>query len=110
MKITVRLVIQNRQAAVEILPSASSLVIQALKEPPRDKKKEKNIKHSGNVTMDAIIEVARKLRFKSMAKELKGTIKEVLGTAFSVGCTVDGKSPADVTAMVESGEIAVPSA
>ncbi len=42
MRITVRLVIQNRQAAVEILPSASSLVIKALKEPPRDKKKEKN--------------------------------------------------------------------
>ena len=44
LKITVRLVIQNRQAAVEIIPSASSLVIQALKEPYRDRKKEKNSK------------------------------------------------------------------
>lgn len=42
LKITVRLVIQNRQAAVEVVPAASSLVIQALKEPPRDRKKEKN--------------------------------------------------------------------
>ena len=41
--VTVRLTIQNRQAAVSVVPSASSLVIRALKEPPRDRKKEKNI-------------------------------------------------------------------
>ena len=44
LKVTVRLSIQNRQATVEVLPSASTLVIHALKEPPRDKKKEKNSK------------------------------------------------------------------
>ncbi|KAI8825011.1 60S ribosomal protein-like protein l12 [Fimicolochytrium jonesii] len=103
LRITVRLVIQNRQAAVEVLPSASSLVIQALKEPPRDRKKEKNIKHSGNLTLDQIIDVARKMRFKSLAKELKGTVREILGTAFSVGCTVDGQSPQDISEKVASG-------
>lgn len=45
------------------------------------------------------------MRFKSMAKDLKGTVKEVLGTAFSTGCQVDGKSPKDVSDAVESGEI-----
>ncbi|KAI8585659.1 60S ribosomal protein L12 [Geranomyces variabilis] len=109
LRITVRLVIQNRQAAVEVLPSASSLVIQALKEPPRDRKKEKNIKHSGNLTLDQIIDVARKMRFKSLAKELSGTIREILGTAFSVGCTVDGQSPQDISEKIASGEIEVPS-
>ncbi|TPX64827.1 hypothetical protein SpCBS45565_g05616 [Spizellomyces sp. 'palustris'] len=108
LRITVRLVIQNRQAAVEVLPSASSLVIQALKEPPRDRKKEKNIKHTGNLTLDQIIDIARKMRFKSYAKELKGTVREILGTAFSVGCTVDGQSPQDVSEKVASGEIEVP--
>ncbi|KAJ1551002.1 60S ribosomal protein L12 [Nowakowskiella sp. JEL0078] len=48
LRLTVRLVIQNRQATVEVLPSASSLVIKALKEPPRDKKKEKNSELIGN--------------------------------------------------------------
>ncbi|KAJ3175027.1 60S ribosomal protein L12 [Geranomyces variabilis] len=109
LRITVRLVIQNRQAAVEVLPSASSLVIQALKEPPRDRKKEKNIKHSGNLTLDQIIDVARKMRFKSLAKELSGTVREILGTAFSVGCTVDGQSPQDISEKIASGEIEVPS-
>lgn len=39
LRVTVKLTIQNRQAAIEVLPAASSLVIKALKEPPRDKKK-----------------------------------------------------------------------
>ena len=85
-----KLTIQNRQAAIEVVPTASSLVIRALKEPPRDRKKEKNIKHSGNLTMEEVIEIARTIRFKSYARQLKGTVKEILGTCNSVGCTVDG--------------------
>jgi large subunit ribosomal protein L12e len=99
------LTIQNRQAAVSVVPSASSLVIKALKEPPRDRKKEKNIKHTKSVTLDEIITIARTMRFKSLAKELKGTVKEILGTAFSVGCQVDGRSPKDISDDIESGEI-----
>ena len=45
------------------------------------------------------------MRFKSLAKELKGTVKEILGTAFSVGCQVDGRSPKDVSDDIERGEI-----
>jgi hypothetical protein len=90
---------------VSVVPSASSLVIKALKEPPRDRKKEKNIKHSKSITLDEVIEIARTMRFKSLAKELKGTVKEILGTAFSVGCQVDGRSPKDVSDDIESGEI-----
>ena len=105
LRVTVKLTIQNRQAAVSVVPSASSLVIKALKEPPRDRKKEKNIKHSKSISLDEVIEIARTMRFKSMAKELKGTVKEILGTAFSVGCQVDGRSPKDVSDDIESGEI-----
>ena len=72
LRITVKLIIQNRQATVEVVPTASSLVIKALKEPPRDRKKEKNIKHSGNISLDEIVEIARKMQFKSMAKNLQG--------------------------------------
>ena len=42
------------------------------------RKKEKNIKHTGSIPFDQIIEIARKMRFKSMAKELSGTVKEIL--------------------------------
>uniref|UniRef100_A0A1D1YKE8 60S ribosomal protein L12 n=1 Tax=Anthurium amnicola TaxID=1678845 RepID=A0A1D1YKE8_9ARAE len=108
LRVTVKLTIQNRQAAIEVVPTASSLVIRALKEPPRDRKKEKNIKHSGNLTMDEVIEIARTIRFKSYARLLKGTVKEILGTCNSVGCTVDGQSPLSLSEMVENGEIEIP--
>ncbi|KAL9105880.1 MAG: hypothetical protein Q9227_008991 [Pyrenula ochraceoflavens] len=108
LRVTVKLTIQNRQAAVSVVPSASSLVIKALKEPPRDRKKEKNIKHTKNIPLEEIFEIARILRYKSMSKELKGTVKEVLGTAFSVGCKVEGRSPKEISDDIEAGEIEVP--
>jgi len=108
LRVTVQLTIQNRQAQVSVVPSASSLVIRALKEPPRDRKKEKNIKHSGNIPLDEIISIARILRYKSLAKELSGTVKEVLGTAQSVGCTIDGKPPHDIIDAINAGELDVP--
>ncbi|KAM7003604.1 large ribosomal subunit protein uL11 isoform 3-T3 [Passerculus sandwichensis] len=46
LRITVKLTIQNRQAQIEVVPSASALIIKALKEPPRDRKKQKNSKCS----------------------------------------------------------------
>lgn len=104
-RVTVKLTIQNRQAAVSVEPSASSLVIKALKEPPRDRKKEKNIKHTKSIPLDTIVEIARTMRFKSLAKGLEGTVLEILGTAFSVGCQVDGKSPKDISDRIKSGEI-----
>lgn len=108
LRVTVKLTIQNRQAAVSVVPSASSLVIRALKEPPRDRKKEKNIKHSGNIDFDTIIDIARTMRFKSLAKELSGVVLEILGTAQSVGCTVDGQPPHNIIDEIHSGEREVP--
>mmetsp|Transcript_19662 Transcript_19662/g.55292 ORF Transcript_19662/g.55292 Transcript_19662/m.55292 type:complete len:169 (+) Transcript_19662:164-670(+) len=111
MRITVRLTIKNRQATVSVVPTASSLVIRALKEPTRDKKgaeKGAVYLHDGNVTLDDIIEIARVMREKSMAKHFSGTVKEILGTASSVGCTVDGQDPRDIQKQIDSGDISVP--
>jgi len=108
LRITVKLTIQNRQAKIDVVPSASSLIIKALKEPPRDRKKTKNIKHSGNLTIDQIIDIARTMRPRSMARELKGTVKEILGTCQSVGCTVEGQHPHDVVDQVNSGQVEIP--
>ena len=57
--------------------------------------------------MDDIIDIAKKLRPKSMAIEFSGTVKEVLGTCVSLGCTVDGKGPKEVQALIDQGEIEV---
>ena len=110
IKVTVRLSVINRVATPTIVPTASSMILKELKEPPRDRKKVKNIKHSGNITLDAVIKIARTLRGvnKSMAKGLKGTVLEVLGTAFSVGCSVNGKSPKDLQSQIQEGAVAIP--
>ena len=108
LKITVKLTIQNRQAAISVCPSAASLIIKALKEPPRDRKKQKNIKHSGNLSFDEIVSIAKQMRDRSMSRKLEGTVKEILGTCQSVGCTVEGKPPHDLIDQINAGELEVP--
>merc|ERR1719451_167486 len=104
MRVTAKLVIQNRQAKAEVVPSASALVIKALKEPPRDRKKVKNIVHSGSITMDDVIRIARIMRPRSLSKKFEGTCLEILGTARSVGCKVDGQDPQDIIDEIHAGE------
>jgi large subunit ribosomal protein L12e len=77
-------------------------------EPPRDRKKEKNIKHTGNITLDEVFTISRTMRSRSLAKNLSGTVKEILGTAQSIGCTIDGQAPHDVIEGINSGDIEVP--
>lgn len=48
------------------------------------------------------------MRERSMAKKLEGTVKEVLGTAQSVGCTIDGKNPHDIIDGINDGAVQVP--
>ncbi|MBZ3876150.1 60S ribosomal protein L12 [Sciurus carolinensis] len=100
-------VVEPKQAQIEVVPSASALIINALKEP-RDRKKQKNIKHSGNITFDEIVNIARQMCHGSSARELSGTIKEILGTAQSVGCNVDGCHPHDVIDDVSTGAVECP--
>lgn len=108
LRVTVQLTVQNRQAAIAIVPSASSLVIKALKEPLRDRKKTKNITHSGNIPIDEIIEIARTMRYKSFGRTLASTVKEILGTCQSVGCKVDKKHPHDIIEAIDEGSIEIP--
>ncbi|XP_011800910.1 PREDICTED: 60S ribosomal protein L12-like [Colobus angolensis palliatus] len=96
------------QAQIEVVPSASTLIIKALKEPPRDRKKQENIQHSGNVTFDEIINIPRQMQHQSLARELTGTIKEILGTAQSVGCHVDGCHPHGIIDDINSGAVECP--
>mmetsp|Transcript_1785 Transcript_1785/g.5197 ORF Transcript_1785/g.5197 Transcript_1785/m.5197 type:complete len:167 (+) Transcript_1785:70-570(+) len=110
LRVTCKLTVQNRVAKVSVIPSAGALVIKALKEPLRDRKKEKNIIHNGNISFDDVVEIARIMRDRSCARELKGTVKEILGTCVSVGCTVDHEEPRDLQSKIDEGELEVPEA
>ncbi|CAD7680233.1 unnamed protein product [Nyctereutes procyonoides] len=84
LRITVKLTIQNRQAQIEVVPSASALII-----------KQKNIKHSGNITFDEI-------------NSLEPLKRSILGTGQFVGCNVDGCHPHDVIDDINSGAAECP--
>ena len=40
-------------------------------EPIRDRKKVKHVKHDGNITLDDVIEIARIMKPRSMARKLE---------------------------------------
>jgi len=48
------------------------------------------------------------MRKKSLAKEFKGTAKEILGTCFAVGCTVDGQKPGSLQQAIDDDEWELP--
>lgn len=46
---------------------------------------------------------------KTLSASLANGVKEILGTAQSVGCTVDGRPPHDVIEAIDSGDVEIPS-
>jgi len=108
LKITVQLNVQNRQATIAVCPSAAALIIKALKEPHRDRKKVKNIKHNGDITMEDIYHAARVIRPRSCSSSFSGVVREILGTAHSVGCTVDDEHPSDLIQQIKDGDFECP--
>merc|ERR1712146_507153 len=59
LKITCKLVVKNRVATVFVTPSVATRLIRALKEPPRDRKKVKNVRHNGNVAFSEVLKIPR---------------------------------------------------
>ncbi|KAF3957566.1 hypothetical protein CMV_017436 [Castanea mollissima] len=103
----VKLIVQNREAKVSVVPSAAALVIKALKELECDRKKTKNINHNRNISLDDVVETAKVRCPRSMAKDLNGTVKEILDACVSVGCTVNGKDPKDLQQEISDGDVEV---
>lgn len=103
----VQLKCQNRAAEITVKPSSSALLIKELGNYERDRKKVKNVNHKGNLTLEQVKKVAKVMDEKSMAKNFAGTVKQVLGTCLSLGCTVDKQSPKQVIEKISNGEIKV---
>nr|CAD1820230.1 unnamed protein product [Ananas comosus var. bracteatus] len=50
-----------------------------------DRKKTKNIKHNGNISLDDVVKIAHGIRPRSMGKDLSGIVKEILAPASPSG-------------------------
>lgn len=107
IRVMVQLKCQNRAAEITVQPTSSALIIKELGGYERDRKKVKNVTHKGNLTLEQVKKIARTVEDKSLAKNLTGTVKSVLGTCLSIGCTVDKLSPKVVIQKINNGEIKI---
>jgi len=58
----------------------------------------------GDLSMEAVIRVAKAKIDQMLAPNLKAAAKEVLGTALSMGVTVEGKDPREVQREIDEGK------
>eukprot|EP00768_Dysnectes_brevis_P003512 gnl/Dysnectes_brevis/249_a280_11738.p1 GENE.gnl/Dysnectes_brevis/249_a280_11738~~gnl/Dysnectes_brevis/249_a280_11738.p1 ORF type:complete len:169 (-),score=51.90 gnl/Dysnectes_brevis/249_a280_11738:67-573(-) len=111
IRVMVKVHVKQRQPSVSIVPTAASEIIKALNEGPRTVPKGEEHVHDGAIAFDEIRRIAGLLREKSYAVEFSGTVKEVLGTARSIGCnvTVEGQdySAQEVIELIDAEEIEV---
>ena len=60
---------------------------------------------AGNATLDQIKKIAEQKKPSLLSYSMKGAVLEVLGTALSLGITVDNKSPREIQNKIKNGEI-----
>ncbi|BES80618.1 50S ribosomal protein L11 [Pyrodictium abyssi] len=82
-------------------PTTTELLLKAVgaKEPSGDPIHQK----IGDLPFEKIVEIAIMKKPGLTAKTLKAAVKTILGSARSIGITVDGKDPKQVTREVEEG-------
>jgi len=58
----------------------------------------------GNLSMAQVLRIADMKKEASLAGNLKNRVKEVIGTCVSMGVTVEGKDPKEITASIVQGQ------
>lgn len=110
LKVQVPLRVKDGKAMCEPTPSTAQIIITEHKEGRKTRKKGADKAprlHSGASSLSGLFKVAIEIRARSRSASMKGTVDEVLGTAMSIGCTIEGKSPEAATAAINNGKAAV---
>jgi len=104
MTVPVEIVVNLDTKEYEIkvgVPSTTALLLKAVgaDRPSGDPAHQK----IGDLPFEKIVEIALLKKPDLLAKTLKAAVKTILGSARSIGITVDGKDPKQVTREVDSG-------
>ncbi|MFX1590903.1 MAG: 50S ribosomal protein L11, partial [Promethearchaeota archaeon] len=59
---------------------------------------------AGNLTLDQIMNVVEAKKDTFLEKTYKAAVKTVLGTALSIGATVESEDPRKIQKMIDDGE------
>ena len=93
----------------QVKPSTTKLLLQALGRNEKALEKVSSEPFSqrlgklGDLPFERIVEIAIEKKPDLLAKTLKAAVKTILGSARSLGITVDGKDPKQVTREVDEG-------
>ena len=93
----------------QVKPSTTQLLLKALGRSMKDLEKvssepmSQRMGRLGDLPFEKIVEIAIEKKPDLLAKSLKAAVKTILGSARSLGITVDGKDPKQVTREVEEG-------
>ena len=58
----------------------------------------------GDLSLDQVVRIAKVKAEDVLARDLKGAVKEILGTSVTMGVTVEGKDPREVQKEVDKGK------
>ncbi len=98
---------EDRTFDIEVgVPPVSALI---KKEIGAEKgSKATNREFVGDLTLDQVIKIARIKKKQMLAYSLKSAVLEVLGTAVSMGVTVEGKHPKEFQQEIREGKVEIP--
>lgn len=63
-----------------------------------------NTEKIGDISLNAVVRIAKVKAEDVLGNDLKAAVKEVLGTGVSMGVTVDGKDPREVQQEIDEGK------
>lgn len=105
LKVPVTIIVDTENKTFEIkisTPMASALILKEINIP----KGSGNTKETkvGDISFEGITKVAKMKRASLNALTIKTAVKILLGTAVSMGVTVEGKDPKEVQKQIDQGE------
>ena len=105
MKVPVKITVDTETKEFEVTvgtPTTSALIVSELKieKGSGTPKTEK----AGDLTMEQLIRIAKAKQSEVLARNLKASAKEILGSCVSMGVTVESKDPKDVQNEIDQGK------
>ena len=67
-----------------------------------------NTRKKFDLSLVDVLDVAREIKARSLARTLSNCVKEVLGTCNSIGCSVNGEDPKTLQEDINLGNIYIP--
>ncbi len=99
---------EDRTFEIEVgVPPVSALIKKELGIEKGSKETGKEI--VGDLKLDQVVKIAKTKQKQMLAYDLRSAVLEVLGTAVSMGVTVEGKHPKDVQREIKEGLIKIES-